>query len=215
MKRISINKFSELIDNDISWRKKELSFLKTTVEKYKDNQFKEKTFIRSSYPIIYAHWEGFIKNASIYYLKYVASQNLKYSDISIELLSLALKSKLNEVVDSNRTQVFLKTTDFILNKLDYRCKIPFDIFIDTESNLNSSVLKNITMNVGIVFSDFETRANWIDLSLLKNRNKIAHGEDYEIKYEYFLDDLEMTRDLLELYRNLIENAACNKAYLRT
>ena len=59
------------IDDEIGWRKKELKLFKDKIPTEKSEL--QVAMLRSSIPIIYAHWEGFVKTACEYYWEYVFS----------------------------------------------------------------------------------------------------------------------------------------------
>lgn len=46
------------IDEDLSWRKKELYFIKTQIPK--DKSPKQSAYLRLAIPLLYAHWEGLL-----------------------------------------------------------------------------------------------------------------------------------------------------------
>ena len=74
---------SALIDclaTERGWRVKEISYVATNVKRAQGTLI-EKSVIRASIPLIYAHWEGFIKNSARTYLQHVELQRLKYTDL--------------------------------------------------------------------------------------------------------------------------------------
>lgn len=71
----SISQLQNLLDNELSWRIKEFSYLKRIVQK--SDAVSQPVALRSSLPLLYAHWEAFIKNSSTHYLKYVNEQSVQ------------------------------------------------------------------------------------------------------------------------------------------
>jgi len=173
----------DLLDEELGWRKKELTFIKSNV---KSNSANYKTFLRSGILLLYAHWEGFIKNSCEYYLSFVKYQKLNYNELKENFIALGLKNNLIEFEQTNKSTIHCKVVEFLLNKLDQRANIPNENIIKTGSNLNSTILREILTSIGIDYSDFELKSNLIDAVLLKNRNSIAHGQ-YVV-----LDDIEFT-----------------------
>ncbi|MDC5044252.1 MAE_28990/MAE_18760 family HEPN-like nuclease, partial [Acinetobacter baumannii] len=86
-------------------------------------------------------------------------------------------------------------------------------FIDTKSNLNSEVLEEIMGKIGLDTSSFELKANFIDESLIKMRNAIAHGEYRNIELQDFLDIYDGTMILIENFFNEILNFVVQKKFL--
>ena len=41
----------------------------------------EATLVRAGVTLLYAHWEGFVKNSSLLYLNYINNQMLNYNEL--------------------------------------------------------------------------------------------------------------------------------------
>lgn len=173
----------DLLDAELGWRKKELTFIKSNAV---SNSANYKTYLRSGILLLYAHWEGFIKNSCEFYLSYVKYQKLEYIELKENFIALGLKYNLSEFEQTNKSTIHCKIVEFLLNQLNERANIPNENIIKTGSNLNSTILREILTSIGIDFSDYELKSNLIDSILLKNRNSIAHGQYVE------LDDIEFT-----------------------
>lgn len=203
---------SDKLSEELVWRKKELSEVKSLIET-KFSLYKHNALIRSGICLLYAHWEGFVKLAGNSYLEYVRMQKLSYDKLASNFLALAMKERLDRAKETNKPSLYIPVCDFFLKELNQRCELPKDV-ISTASNLSSEILKEITRILGIDFSPYSTKSVLIDTKLLKTRNEIAHGE-YSItdKEEY----LELHAEIIamfDLFRNQIENAAINKDYMR-
>lgn len=93
--------------------------------------------------MLYAHWEGFIKNAAEYYLIHVASKRLTLKQLSHSMIAVSLKAKLKEFEETNKNTIHTQLVGFLLGNLDIRAQIPTENIIKTQSNLNSSILREI------------------------------------------------------------------------
>lgn len=167
----------DLLDNDLSWRKKELTFIKGNIIPSKPNY---KTHLRTGILILYAHWEGFIKNACEIYLSYIKFQRLKYNELKENFIAYSLKSQLKNFQQTNKSTVHTQIVDFIVNKRNERAVFPVENSVNTASNLNSKILCEILTTVGLNYDTYELKNNLIDNVLLKNRNSIAHGQYVEL-----------------------------------
>lgn len=203
----TVEQLSDRLAEDLAWRKKELSELKSIIRSGKTSSTRRRALIRSAVAILYAHWEGFIKNSSQCYLEYVAMQRLNYSQLSSNFVAFAMKSQLNAATSSNKASVFIAVCDLLLSSADTRCRLPYKRVLRTGSNLSSAVLRELVLLLGLDFSFYETKANLIDKSLVKARNTIAHGSFLTIEQGDFLDLLQEVLTMIEIYRNQIENAA--------
>ena len=75
----TIDQLQNMLDADFSWRLKEIANLKIVVRT--SLNISKKTAVRAAIPLLYGHWEGFIKNSSTFYLKYVDGQALTYREL--------------------------------------------------------------------------------------------------------------------------------------
>lgn len=209
MKIRTKEEFIDILDEEIAWRKKELSFLRSNIKKHAPNY---KTHMRSGILLLYAHWEGFIKNSCDYYLLYLKSLRLKYSEVTNNIIAFGLKYELATFEQTNKSTLHCKIVDFLLNRLDERANVPTQDIIKTGSNLNSIILKEILTTVGLDYSVYELKGNLIDTVLLKHRNSIAHGEYVDLE-EVDYDDLyrEML-GIMEDIKNRLSNLVVLEGY---
>jgi len=203
--------FIDLIDNEIAWRKKELSYLKGNV---KENSPYFKTHLRSAIVMLYAHWEGFIKNSCELYLTYIKSQKLKYIELSENIIALSLKLNLREFEQTNKSTIHCQMVDFILNKLDQRATIPENDIIKTGSNLNSNILREILTTVGLDYREYELKNNLLDSVLLRNRNSIAHGEYIELNEVNFNELYSGILEIMDDIKNKLSNSVVLESYIK-
>ena len=215
---MNIRTAEQLIDrlaNDLAWRKKELSEMKSLIEAKNVSDQRHKVLVRSGVCILYSHWEGFVKLAANSYLEYVISKRLTYQELSSNFLALAMKEKLKEAKETHKPSLYIPVCEFFLYELNQRSILPKPKeVISTGSNLNSENFKEITYNLGIDFSISSKESVLIDLKLLKTRNEIAHGEDSEFNRDAYLELHKEIIGMLDIFRNQIENAAIQKKFRR-
>jgi len=207
----TISHLNDKLSEEIVWRKKELIYFKTLIEK---NKYKivQSTLLRSGTAILYAHWEGFMKTAATSYVEFVARQNLKYSELAPNFLALAVKKQLNDIQETSKAVLFTKVVNLLVTELESKCSIQWEDAIKTQSNLNSDVLKDIICILGLDYSFYETKEKIIDETLLRSRNEIAHGQYLLIEFEQYIELHRKIISLMDLFKTQIENAAISKAY---
>lgn len=198
------------LSEDLSWRKKELTLFKSRIDIAEEKRVNSE--IRAGIVMLYSHWEGFVKNATSYYLLYVKQLKLNYSELSPCLLTLSLKTKFLEFNNTSSHEEQLKFVDFFQNDLNQRAFWNLEKAVDTKSNLNSEVLQNILSVVGISFQDFELKSNLIDEKLVKNRNTIAHGNYLTFTKKDYTDLHAEIVGMINNIFNQITNLAVLKKY---
>ncbi len=208
----SAYEMQDFMDKEHSWRIKEISTLKSEVRS--SGHLKTETVIRASIPLLYAHWEGFIKNGSEAYLNYVTNQRLKYDELKPCFMIHGVKRRLNELTQSNQTKKNIDIIRFLMDETDTRATLSYRGIIDTESNLDSRVFENIASSIGIDTSQYETKYNFIDKSLLDRRNRIAHGEYLDVNQNDFLVLSDELLEILRQFKNDIENSTALDKYTK-
>ena len=165
---------------------------------------------------LYAHFEGFTKEAAESYVQLVSRQGLACERLKTNFVALCARSAIREAGGSNLTRLHMGVVEFLTYNQRNTAKFSYDKAIDTESNVNSRVFSNILDTVGIPMDDFfSTRMLLVDGSLLANRNAIAHGERIEVDHETYIQLNQLVIDLLDHFRDCLENAAVLRSYERS
>ncbi|MCP3776030.1 MAE_28990/MAE_18760 family HEPN-like nuclease [Paenibacillus sp. MZ04-78.2] len=157
-----------------------------------------------------------MKNSSIAYLDFISRRSPVLNNLRNNFMAVALREKILSTAKSQKTEVHGELINFIFDNLNKNISFnPIDA-IDTESNLSSTVLKNIMYTIGLDFDDtWEKKIQQIDTKLLKHRNEIAHGELIEITEGIYEELHSFVLNSLEQFKTLIENAAYTSSYQKT
>lgn len=205
----------DLIDkiaSERTWRIKEIQELKKLILSKTTSEIRKKMLYRAGVALSYAHWEGFVKKTGSYFLEFVAMQRLPISELRNNFITLILKGRLDKANDSKKYSAFSEITDFLLENQSSRAKIPYKGVINTESNLSTRALKEVIWCLGIEYTLFEAREKFIDTKLVGKRNYIAHGEEIDLDEQEALEIIEEVVNLMEVFKNLIENSAVQAGY---
>ena len=87
MKIRTEDEFQDAVDSETAWRKKELSSISSNIATSK--KAAKITALRAGIVLLYAHWEGLIKNLATYYLCYVSFQNCRYDELKCNFMALS------------------------------------------------------------------------------------------------------------------------------
>lgn len=205
--KLTIETLCDKVDEALIWRKRELTSFRAAVESARLNPLTQAALLRAGVALLYAHWEGFVKQAGSYYLEFVSDQRLKASELRSNFIAIKLKSEFEGMCKSEKASVALKLVDFFRNNMESRLHIPTKGVVDTKSNLSSTVLKDITWSLGLSMSPYETKCKLIDSSLVAQRNHIAHGNHIEIRLEDYLLLHDEVIGLISEFSNQVQNAA--------
>ena len=207
----TLGQLQDALDRELSWRVKEIGAFRVAS---KGNGPERKFFIRAGVALVYAHWEGFIKAASEQYLNFVHHRGLSYSELKSCFAIFGLKGKLQTLSTSHKSGPNIEAFDFILNEMGQTARLRLLSAVDTESNLTSKVFVNIATSLDISIDSYTTRFNLIDESLVKRRNKVAHGEYLDLSGRDFGDLVAEILQLMRDYKTDLQNAASRESYKR-
>src|ERR1700693_4373866 len=118
----TLDLFADFLDSEFAWRRKELSALWTDIKEAKADV--RSTRLRSGVALLYAHWEGFIKQAAEAYLLFIQSRDLRMDELRPCLLAFCLRSKLRELSERNDVDAHIAFLKFMTNNLKYKASIP-------------------------------------------------------------------------------------------
>jgi len=131
--------------------------------------------------------------------------------VQINFVALSYLKRLNKGKSVEECIALIE--DIIYNR-SKPCKINDKDVIDTKSNLNFRVLKDIVQLLGLDITHFENNQNFINKKLVEPRNDIAHGTYRDVDYEDFKTIYDNIIPLMEHFKKLIENCCVLEQYKR-
>jgi hypothetical protein len=199
------------LDDDLAWRRKEVIELRSIARTAKAK--KADVHVRAGVAMLYAHWEGFVKNASNAYVVFVSALGMKTRELQDSFVALSIKTKLTQMGDSGKSSVAVPAIAHLMSVLDKPASLPV-AGITADGNLKSEVFVNIAGWLGLDVARYSARFNLIDETLLASRNKIAHGEYLNISPLRFDSLAEEILELMEWFKTDLENAAACRSFQR-
>lgn len=226
-----VERFINEIRANNQWRKEEIEVIeKMLSESSNINDKAQFVLLRVYLPLLYAHWEGYVKNIFIELNKFLNTLNLEISKFRDEIITLFIiqtHGKLLEVEEFYKKN-YSKTREFVSRVISYfqtQEKISLHEKSNTQSNLNYEVLQKLIDSYGMS-SDNLTIANENSLSsietikktldgLLHKRNSIAHGAEMKPPG---IEDVKNYKNFIYLLidglLNEIRSYLLQEAYLR-
>lgn len=212
----------DLIEKDYAWRISELSNYRSALI-LEHNEKAQKAKIRAGVALLYAHWEGFIKQLANWYYEFVSCQSNNISDLSDSFASIILRAELNVLENSNKLKDHQRVIKMIFEGMNKTAFFSSKSPIKT-SNLKFEIFEDVCILLGINPLEFESRYKrkfdrniqlTIDEDLVGQRNSIAHGEYLPVSIEEFkkLYDIVVNGFLFN-FKEIVMDCALNKRYLR-
>ncbi len=164
--------------------------------------------------MLYAHWEGFVKEIATCYLQFLNSRRLRCAELQPNLVAVTMRGRLDEAIGSRKATVQTDMVRFIMDATLERFNADPEKLIRT-ANLNSEVFRDIAVMLGIDYSPFETKARLIDEALLRRRNRIAHGEHLDIDAKSYDELHKEILAMLRLFSDGVVGQARSGAYRRS
>lgn len=205
------NDLSSSFDTDLIWRRKELSDIKAAIKKA--DAPSKPALLRAIIAMSYAHWEGFVRTCANRYFEHLTLRKKAFVELERQIYVNSILGKLDGLHHGRVS-------------LEERCKLVNDILdgangkflyinptlIDTRSNLNTDVIKDICFICAVDSNHFEQNRTFLDVLVLKRRNAIAHGQQEYIHTDEIDDLVANILALMSYFRNLLENKVYTKAY---
>lgn len=202
---------SNILDSDLIWRRQELSDMKAAIRRA--DEASRHALLRALVAMSYAHWEGYVRTCAIRYFEHLTLRKSPYSQFERQIYVNRWLRKLDSLHKArasirDRCELITEILDGVNGRFAY---IENDL-IDTKSNLNTDVVKDICLICGIDSRHFEEKRTFIDLVLLKRRNAIAHGQQEYINLADINDLVAGVLSVMSFFRNLVENKVYTNAY---
>ena len=210
MKIRSLGEFEDAVNRETAWRKRELTTILFHVQESRDSR--RPTALRAGVALLYAHWEGWIKKVSEFYIAFIDGQRLQYDELNEAVFGLAIKRRIDPLVSSSAPKLHREFAFFIRNELGSRATFGSGRTIHTESNLSSTVLTRILLSLGLEFKNYEPSSHLIDHRLLHKRNRVAHGEYLDFSIREFEALHGEVVNLLKTFTTEVLNNAALGAY---
>lgn len=218
MKIRTIEKLEDKIDQDLAWRKFELLKLKLAM-RHEDVPLGRETLLRASIALLCAHWEGFVRSVANYYVVYIIGQKISNKLLTDNFYALTLKKDIISSGKSAKNSVHVKLLEKIGEDREKNFFIRFsdsdgERIINTDSNLSYELFAEILKSINID-NIYQTKQNYIDSEMLKNRHSVVHGEKINLEEFNYDETYEQVIGIMENFKEQVLHAASNMNYLKT
>ncbi|MBA4046546.1 MAG: hypothetical protein C0471_19360 [Erythrobacter sp.] len=174
------------IVSDLDWREAELAVLRILVS---DSSLKgrEKTVLfRAAWALLYAHYEGFFKFALTVYYDEISKRRIKCSTLPLKMQQFALAKEIKLLRGEASDRMISRICNFPTDHLESPANFPE---VETQSNLWPETLFELLGYADLNLPSINLHDRKLE-TLVRRRNKIAHGErdiisdlTYYLQYE--------------------------------
>ncbi len=206
----SIDQLDQALDEDLAWRKRELTTVKLMLDKTRPHE--RALLLRAAICILYAHWEGFVKNAANRYVSFVATRGVSYRNLAPNFIAVGLRADIKRAGESDNPILHNDLVSKLLSDLSDHPNSHWENVVNTRSNLNSKTLEEILALVGLDAREYLSKGMLVDGKLLANRNQVAHGTRIDIDYADYIELHSQVISLVEQFRTDIQNAAVTERF---
>ncbi|WP_157981555.1 MAE_28990/MAE_18760 family HEPN-like nuclease [Protaetiibacter intestinalis] len=174
---------------------------------------RQEALTRAGVALLYAHWEGYTKNALSLYVKFVSRRRLKLNELTPGFAGMAADSEVRRRQKLSNQRHRTALVQLLMDDSDSRLSIPSKE-VNTQGNLNSDLCRELLETFGLDFEPFVTKTALIDYNLLRARNDIAHGRWASVRIDDYESLNSQVLTLIETVRNLVLTAVDNGGYRR-
>lgn len=218
-------KLQDKLDRSASYRKKEISNLTLQIQIVEGDV--KNALLRASVLMLYAHFEGFSKEAIKIFIKHLNAQNIPVGSLQHYLQTLFYTKKIFLIKNATKKQIYNELIEDVLlrNSEYFKVNEEANGIVSTESNLNFEVLKDLLFIIGIKTEEFKllsepenksihTKQEFIDREILGVRNAIAHGEGRIVTVDQFDEIKKFVVDYIDSLKEYIVQISETRSYIR-
>lgn len=204
--------FLETIADNLDQRRLELTSLRRILLNFLNTPL-EGTAVRMGIPMIYAVWEGYVKEVCQLYLEYIENTVLRVADLNPAILGYLWTSALRPLTGG--LNVSRKTSVAKLALKTSSAPVVFERTekeIDTKSNLNYGCLEKIAEHLCLDISPLAGWKKHLD-ALVNLRNNIAHGSRPNgLRYSNFDGHVYNVVNLMEAFEQVLSMAVTSRVF---
>lgn len=172
----------DTLTRELDWREIEIASMRRLLVSSSLTPAQRTTLLRAAWAMLYAHYEGFCKNALIAFYDAISHCPIVRADLPTPTKILSLRSDLTRLRSLPDGDLLYEIESFSKVQLNGRPAFPE---VDTKSNLWPDTLIELIVAADLSPSKVEGHRNKLN-TLVSRRNEIAHGKDNIIaEFDYY------------------------------
>lgn len=174
----------------------------------------EGTAVRMAVPMVYAHWEGYVKEACQLYLEYIEGAVATAGQLQPAILGYLWTPTLRPITGGLSFERRKAVAECALSEVGKPIRFgDAEKTIKTSSNLNFSVLKRIANDLCLDINSLVPRKRYLN-AFVHMRNNIAHGSRPQtLRYSDFDRQVQEMLALMEDFEQTVLKSLRDGAFL--
>jgi MAE_28990/MAE_18760-like HEPN len=202
--------FAATMADAVDRRREEISLILRVVANEEDTVL-EQTASIVALPVLYAHWEGFVKEAVGEYIEFVEKQDLEPFQAHPTIFSFAMKKRLKGLILSGSIEKMTDFATWIVSSALGPVRFE-DKNVVTGGNLSYSNLTDLCDSLKIDAVRLDADKRKID-ALVNRRNNIAHtGRPMKLDRSDVADDAALVLRLIETFEAILKECVEAERY---
>jgi hypothetical protein len=183
----------EAISEDLDWRESEIASIRILLSSASISETQRVGLLRAAWAMLYAHYEGFCKEALTIYFDAISQSGAVCSTLPSTTKTFALAKQVRRLRQMTNEDLLEAISNFKSHHLDTSPMFPE---VDTKSNLWPSVLLDLLESADLNTEKVEEHEQKLK-TLVGRRNEIAHGKSNLIpEVAYYLTFEQVVYDVM-------------------
>lgn len=167
----------------------------------------ESTAVRMAIPLLYANWEGYVKELCQLYLEYIENSGIHIRELRADLLGYLWTTALKPLTGGLNFDRKKAVAELALNRMEDPVRFEdSERTINTKSNLNFDVLMDIAAHLCLDDAALVPWKHHLN-ALVHLRNNIAHGSvPSSLNYDIFEEHASWLINLMAEFEDILIRA---------
>jgi hypothetical protein len=202
--------FALIMADAVDRRREEISLIQRVVAN-EEGTILEQVASIMALPVLYAHWEGFVKEVVEEYIEFVEKQDIEPSQAHPTIFSFAMRKRLKVLIHSGSVERLTDFATWIVSSAVGPVRFE-DKSVVTGGNLSYNNLKNLCDSLRIDVAKLDSDKKKID-ALVNRRNNIAHtGRPPKLDRGDVAEDAVLVLRLIETFEAILRECVDAEQY---
>lgn len=203
--------FEVTLSEAVDRRREEITRVKRVVGELRDTNLAQ-TAMLMAVPLLYAHWEGFIKETIELYIEYIEKLDIAPNSADPTVLSFAIRRRLVPLLQSGSVERLSDFVRWMLTMIANPMRFE-DKTVETRANLSFENLEHLCETLSIDVASLENQRRKIN-SLVHRRNNIAHtGRPPQFDKSVIENDASLVLTLISTFESILRECVTANRFL--